>query len=129
MATVACSAIVMMTACTATPSVPSPSPSAPTAAAVVVPSGIPNDPALRADASMSTCAAAGNGWKAAGLVNNSSSHRRDYHLTVLFTTTEATAIGVGTTIVHVAAGAKTSWTVMSAAPVPPPALCVLSGVG
>ncbi|GAA2073216.1 hypothetical protein GCM10009840_02880 [Pseudolysinimonas kribbensis] len=123
---VAIALAVALVGCTGGPAATrSPSPT-PTSAAV--PSSIPNDPALRADVRMRSCAAVEGGWAAAGRIANTSGERHDYRITVLFTSKNATVIGVGATTVPVKAGAQRNWRIRSSFVAASPTLCVLSGV-
>jgi hypothetical protein len=100
----------------------------PTPTSAALPSSIPNDPALRSDVRMRSCAAVAGGWSAGGRITNTSGERRDYRITVLFTTTDATVIGVGATTVPVRPGTQRNWSIRSSFVAASPTLCVLSGV-
>jgi hypothetical protein len=77
---------------------------------------------------MTTCDAVKGGWNAEGRIVNSSHRSRDYRITVLFTSPDATVIGVGSTTVHVATGATGDWAIRERLVAASPTLCVLSGV-
>jgi len=123
----ALAAAAVLVACTGEPA-PQRTTPAPRPTSIAVPSAIPNDPALRADVALRTCSAAPRGWRAAGMVTNSTGSARDYRITILFTTSAATVIGRGRATVHVGAGRTARWVVSPVFAAASPTLCVLSGV-
>ena len=94
-----------------------------------VPTKVPNRPDWRSDVTLTACRSAKGGWEAGGTAHNPSDSRRVYRLTVFFTTTSATVIGVGHSSVSVPAGASRPWKVAGRFTAAPRTLCVLSGVG
>lgn len=126
---VAIAAVIALAGCTGAPAASHRTRgSTPTPTSASVPAKIANVPALRKDATMSSCAAAAGGWRAAGRITNSTGAAHDYRLTVLFTSDQATVIGVGSTTVHVVAGGRGSWAIRAEFAAGSPTLCVLSGV-
>jgi hypothetical protein len=117
-----------LAACTGAPASPSTSGAPATPTTIAAPSSIPNDPALRHDVAMTSCAATKGGWGARGRIVNGSREGHDYRITVLFTTSAASVIGAGDATVHVAAGATGDWTITAPIASAPTALCVLAGV-
>ncbi len=124
----AVAAAIPLAACTGVSPAPHPSTGRSHSVEVVVPTSIPNDPALRHDVAMSSCDPAEAGWSAGGRVVNPSGQGRDYRITVLFTSSEATVIGAGRTTVHVDAKGRSTWRVRAKLAPASPTLCVLSGV-
>jgi hypothetical protein len=97
--------------------------------ATSLPASPPNSPALRANVTMSSCAATAGGWGAGGTALNAGKTAADYTITVFFTTDHATVIGSAQTHVTVPPGAKQNWQVSSKFTAPAKTLCVLRGVG
>lgn len=123
-------ASVVLCSCTAAPQ-PTSTPSATHAdAPVVVPSDIPNDPAVRSDVTLVGCApTTGGGWRAHGVIRNDLADSHRYRITVFFTNRGSTVIGTASTMVTVSSGASKSWQASGAAQPASPTLCVLRGVG
>ena len=94
-----------------------------------VPTSVPNDPARRADVTLAHCAAAPGGWAAGGTIQNPRTKASTYRITVFFTTTSATVVGVGKASVHVSGGASQAWQAVGHFHPPAKTLCVLRGVG
>lgn len=94
-----------------------------------VPAKVPNRADWRKDVTLAACRSATGGWAASGTVHNPAKDPRVYRLTVFFTTTSATVIGVGHSKVRVPAGASQTWQVAARFKAPPKTLCVLRGVG
>lgn len=125
----ATAAVIALASCTSSPMATHRTAKAvPTPISVAVPATIPNDPGLRADASMTSCSASKGGWGAAGRIVNSTGKAHDYRLTVLFTSDKATVIGLGTTDIKVPAGQTARWSIRAVFVTASPTLCVLSGV-
>ena len=93
-----------------------------------VPTSVPNNPSRRANVIMAKCSAAPGGWAAAGTVHNPAGQPSAYRITVFFTTTSATVIGVATTSVSVPARSSKPWQAVGHFRAPAQALCVLRGV-
>jgi hypothetical protein len=119
--------MISLAGCTGS-SAPRPSATKAPAAHVALPAPIPNNPKLHRDVAMNACSATKGGWSAGGHIVNTSSKGRDYKITVLFTSSKATAIGVGKTTVHVGADAGRDWRIQAKFAATSPTLCVLSGV-
>jgi len=94
-----------------------------------VPASVPNKPAWRQDATVTTCRSTSGGWSAGGSVHNPGKKLRVYRVTVFFTTTSATVVGVASARVRVPAGADRPWRAIGHFTAPPKTLCVLRGVG
>jgi hypothetical protein len=94
-----------------------------------VPTKVPNRATWRKDVSLTTCRSSPGGWVARGTIDNPAKAAREYRLTIFFTTTSATVIGVGHSTVRVEAGASRPWQVTSRFTAAPKTLCVLRGVG
>lgn len=93
-----------------------------------VPTAVPNKPAWRKNVVVTTCTAADHGWAAHGTVRNPAKRALVYHLTVFFTTTSATVLGVGRARVRVLSGATQPWQATGRFTAPNKVLCVLRGV-
>jgi hypothetical protein len=94
-----------------------------------VPTAVPNDSALRKHVTITSCAAANDGWQASGTAKNPGDKRAKYTVTVFFTTTGGTVIGTGQSEVAVKAGGEEQWAIASTFKAPPDTRCVLRGVG
>ena len=99
------------------------------AGATNVPRSVPNNPARRADVALTRCVAAPGGWAAGGTVHNPAGTPATYRITVFFTTTTATVIGVAATSVLVPGRQSKPWQAIGRFHAPPKVLCVLRGVG
>lgn len=97
--------------------------------ATAVPTGVPNNPGLRGNVTMSSCAARSGGWGASGTVHNPDAQAARYRITVFFTTDHATVIGFAATTVSLAAKETKTWSVSATMHAATPTLCVLRGVG
>ncbi|MCT1478395.1 hypothetical protein [Microbacterium sp. p3-SID336] len=97
--------------------------------ATKLPSDIPNSPAVRSAAKITSCAASDGGWTAAGTVTNPTEDDASYVVTVFFTNSAATVVGSGQATVEVDGGATTDWSVTSDFVAPNETLCALRGVG
>ncbi len=97
--------------------------------AVDVPTNVPNDPSLRQQVQLTTCAKTASGWQAAGTATAAAAKAVTYTITVFFTTASATVIGFGSTRVTVRQGAPTQWSVSADFTPAPDTRCVLRGVG
>lgn len=93
-----------------------------------VPTSVPNDPSARSAVSVAECAAVDGGWRASGTAAGSGDARRTYEITVFFTTSTATVLATGSTIVDVPAGGSADWTISESFTAPAGTLCVLTGV-
>jgi hypothetical protein len=93
-----------------------------------VPAKVPNSMAARRSVTVDGCHSANGGWQASGTVKHGSGSTASYKITVFFTTSGATVIGYGDTVVQVAAGQTKPWTVRGRFDAPPGTLCVLRGV-
>jgi hypothetical protein len=94
-----------------------------------VPTAVPNKPALRDDVTITACTAAKGGWAAHGTVHNTAKASTLYRVTIFFTTTSATVLGVGRARLRVPAGSQRSWQATGRFTAPKHVLCVLRGVG
>jgi hypothetical protein len=94
-----------------------------------VPTSVPNDPTLRNNVTLSSCASTSVGWAASGTARNPSKSSASYRITVFFTTDHATVIGHASTTVTVPGGASHPWTVAATFHPASPTRCVLRGVG
>jgi hypothetical protein len=97
--------------------------------ATSIPASPPNEPGLRANATLTRCKSTSEGWKATGVVTNPGTARRTYTITVFFTTRSATVLGWAETQVTVQPRRKATWTVTDRFVAPAKTLCVLRGVG
>jgi len=93
-----------------------------------VPAQVPNSMAARRNATLASCHSADGGWQAGGTVKYSGGSAASYKITVFFTTSRATVIGYGDTVIQVAAGQTKPWTVRATFDAPKGTLCVLRGV-
>ena len=105
-----------------------PSSSTTTTVAGSVPDNVPNQVSARKDVQMIDCASSRGGWSAGGTIKNTLGHDATYHITVFFTSTEATDLAYGSTSVPVSSGRTRSWSVNSTFAAPAQVLCVLRGV-
>ena len=93
-----------------------------------VPAKVPNSVAARANATLASCHSADGGWQAGGTVKRAGGSAASYKITVFFTTSHATVIGYGDTVIQVAAGQTKPWTVRARFDAPKGTVCVLRGV-
>jgi hypothetical protein len=93
-----------------------------------VPSNVPNQGSARKDVQMINCGSSSGGWSAGGTIKNMLGHHATYHITVFFTSTEATDLAYGSTSVPVTSGQTKRWSVKSNFSAPAQVLCVLRGV-
>ena len=93
-----------------------------------VPAEVPNSVAARRNATLDACHSANGGWQAGGTVKHAGGSAASYKITVFFTTSDATVIGYGDTVIQVAAGQTKPWTVRGTFDAPKGTLCVLRGV-
>jgi hypothetical protein len=99
------------------------------AGATAVPTKVANDVKSRKNVQLSSCTKAAGGWGAGGTAANPGTKAAAYTITVFFTTTSATVVGIGKTQVRVAPGGTQDWTVTGKFKAPAKMLCVLRGVG
>jgi hypothetical protein len=93
-----------------------------------VPARVPNSVAARRNATLASCHSADGGWQADGTVKHAGGSAASYKITVFFTTSSATVIGYGDTVIQVAAGQTKPWTVRGTFNAPKGTRCVLRGV-
>ena len=93
-----------------------------------VPARVPNSVAARRNATLASCHSADGGWQADGTVKHAGGSPASYKITVFFTTSSATVIGYGDTVIQVAAGQTKPWTVRGTFDAPRGTRCVLRGV-
>jgi hypothetical protein len=93
-----------------------------------VPARVPNSVAARRNATLASCHSADGGWQADGTVKHAGGSAASYKITVFFTTSSATVIGYGDTVIQVAAGQTKPWTVRGTFDAPKGTRCVLRGV-
>ena len=93
-----------------------------------VPAEVPNSVAARRNATLDACHSANGGWQAGGSVKHVGTSAASYKITVFFTTSGATVIGYGDTVIRVAAGQTKPWTVRGTFDAPTGTRCVLRGV-
>jgi len=93
-----------------------------------IPNNVPNQVSARKDVQMINCGSTSGGWSAGGTIKNTLGHDATYHITVFFTSTEATDLAYGSTSVPVSAGQTKLWSVKSTFAAPAQVLCVLRGV-
>ena len=93
-----------------------------------VPETVPNEISARKDVAMQNCASTAGGWSAGGTVNNTLGHDATFHITVFFTSAQATDLAYGTTSVAVGSGQTKLWSVKASFTPPTQVLCVLRGV-
>jgi hypothetical protein len=93
-----------------------------------VPARVPNSVAARRNATLASCHSADGGWQADGTVKHAGGSPASYKITVFFTTSSATVIGYGDTVIQVAAGQTKPWTVRGTFDAPKGTRCVLRGV-
>lgn len=93
-----------------------------------VPDSVPNQVAVRKDVDVQNCGSTPGGWSAGGTVKNTMGHAATYHITVFFTTAQATDLAYGVTSVQVGSGQGKLWSVKATFAAPSQVLCVLRGV-
>ena len=93
-----------------------------------VPAEVPNSVAALRNATLASCRSAAGGWQAGGTVTHAGGSAASYKITVFFTTSHATVIGYGATVIQVAAGQTKPWAVRATFDAPKGTLCVLRGV-
>ena len=99
------------------------------AGATAVPTRVANNVKSRKNVQLSSCTKVAGGWGAGGTAANPGTKAAAYTITVFFTTTSATVVGIGKTQVRVAPGGTQDWTVTGKFKAPAKMLCVLRGVG
>lgn len=132
---------VLLTGCTAAPA-PTHTPTASSSSSgpainglpagvhpATIPTDVPNTVEARKQVQLSTCAGSGTQWKAAGTIKNTTDTKKDYRITVFFTTPTATVIDSAQTTVSLGAGASGKWTAAKDFTTGGKLLCVLRGVG
>jgi hypothetical protein len=132
---------VLLTGCTAAPApTRTPKPVASSTAAAInglpagvhpaaIPTAVPNTVEARKQVQLSTCTGSGTQWKAAGTIKNTTDTKKDYRITVFFTTPTATVVDSAQTTVSLDAGASGKWTAAKEFTTGGKLLCVLRGVG
>ncbi|HBX79825.1 MAG: hypothetical protein WAV45_01980 [Propionibacteriaceae bacterium] len=103
---------------------PTPSPASPGG----IPTHVANVPEDRKSVSLTECAAASGGWRAAGTVKNPGSASRTYTVTVFFTSKAATVLASASTTATVDPGKEAEWSVNATFAAPEGTRCVLRGV-
>jgi hypothetical protein len=93
-----------------------------------VPDSVLNQVSVRKNVDMQNCGSAPGGWSAGGTVKNKLGHAATYHITVFFTTGQATDLAYGVTSVQLASGQGKLWSVKATFTPPAQVLCVLRGV-
>ncbi len=93
-----------------------------------VPDSVPNQVTVRKDVDMQNCGSTQGGWSAGGTLRNTQGHAATYHITVFFTTSQATDLAYGLTSVEVGSGQTKLWSVKASFAAPAQVLCVLRGV-
>jgi hypothetical protein len=93
-----------------------------------VPARVPNSVAARRNATLASCHSSDGGWQANGTVKHVGGSPASYKITVFFTTSSATVIGYGDTVIQVAGGQTKPWTVRGKFDAPKGTRCVLRGV-
>jgi hypothetical protein len=99
------------------------------AGATAVPTKVANNVKARKNVQLSSCKKVAGGWGAAGTASNPGTKPAAYTITVFFTSTSATVVGMGKTQVTVDPGSTRSWKVDGQFKAPAKMLCVLRGVG
>jgi hypothetical protein len=99
------------------------------AGATSVPTKVANNVKSRKNVQLTSCKKVAGGWGAAGTASNPGTKAAAYTITVFFTTTSATVVGMGKTQVTVAPGGTQDWTAAGKFKAPAKMLCVLRGVG
>jgi hypothetical protein len=98
------------------------------AAATVVPTNVPDQDRVRPDVRLINCTPTTGGWTAGGTVRNSLRRSATYHITVFFTSSQATDLAYATTSVPLKAGQAELWSASATFTAPAGVLCVLRGV-
>ena len=93
-----------------------------------IPQKVPNQVHVRKDVTMVNCGATPDGWSAGGTVKNTAGHSATYHITVFFTSDQATDLAFASTSVAVNGGQTKLWSVAASFAAPTTVLCVLRGV-
>jgi hypothetical protein len=97
--------------------------------ATAVPTDVANQPTLRANVTISSCARAPGGWAASGTARNPTATAVTYTVTVFFTTSSATVLGSATSKVTIPAHGSQEWNAPAKLTPANPTRCVLRGVG
>ena len=97
-------------------------------ATTTIPNSVPNVDADRKNVTVANCGSIPGGWSAGGSVKNPSSSATTYHITIFFTSAQATDLASASTSVAVGANGTNLWTVKASFAAPSQVLCVLRGV-
>jgi hypothetical protein len=120
----------VLSGCTSAAPTATPTATAPPADSPLdVPTSVPNVPTERANVQVSNCASSSGGWSARGTASNPGSASKTYTITVFFTTSTGTVVGVAATHVTVAKGKTARWATVAQIPTANDLSCVLRGVG
>lgn len=117
-------AVVMTTAC-GSPKVHATTASTTT---TTIPTQVPNNPSVRQEVSVTSCADSPGGWEAGGTVTNRLNHTATFKITVFFTNSGATDLAFGSISETVGSGKAMTWLTKATFSAPTTVLCVLRGV-
>jgi len=93
-----------------------------------VPATVSNNDLLRKNVTVTTCAAVAGGWGAKGTATDPGATPVTYHITIFFTTPEATVLDDATTTVSVQPHQTADWAASQQFATVPKMICVLRGV-
>lgn len=95
---------------------------------VKVPAKVPNDVASRKNVSLSSCGANKGTWSAVGTARNPGRQAATYKITVFFTTSGNTVVGVDQVTATVEPGKEVNWTAKATVRLDGTPRCILRGV-
>jgi hypothetical protein len=98
-------------------------------ATTTIPTGVPNQDAVRKNVTLKNCGASPGGWSAGGIVNNPTGSSTTYQITIFFTSAQATDLASASTSVPLGPHKSTLWSAKATFAAPSQVLCVLRGVG